>query len=231
VSINWNDLADHLEAIAKLLRDDGGFAPSAPTPTPIPDTPAPQPQVPPEYNDYLQKWVVAVVNPDRTAEVQGIAQRIQQNAARYQQVATAVGLTYWPLVGIVHNLESGMDFTTHLHNGDPLTDRTVHVPAGRPLGGSPPFTWEESAIDALREDQHWDRWTDWSIPGMAYRLERYNGLGYRNHGVPSPYLWAGSDQYVKGRYVADGQFDPESVSQQIGGMTVLKYLDTVVRVA
>ena len=41
-------------------------------------------------------------------------------------------------------------FDAHFHNGDPLTDRTKRVPAGRPKEGDPPFTWEQSAEDAIR---------------------------------------------------------------------------------
>jgi len=117
-----------------------------------------------------------------------------------------------------------MNFRTHLHNGDSLTDRTTHVPRGRPTLGYPPFTWEESAIDALSTDQHWNTWGDWTITGMAYLLEKYNGFGYRSKNTPSPYLWAGTSIYTSGKYVADHVFDPNAVSEQIGGMAILKFL-------
>ena len=42
-----------------------------------------------------------------------------------------------------------MRFDQHLHNGDPLSGRTTHVPPGRPRPASPPFTWEQSAHDAI----------------------------------------------------------------------------------
>jgi len=38
-------------------------------------------------------------------------------------------------------------FKLHLHNGDPLTARTVNVPKGRPKTGQPPFAWGISAKD------------------------------------------------------------------------------------
>ena len=104
--------------------------------------------------------------------------------------ATPVG-TPWYVVGVIHALESSLNFGRHLHNGDPLTARTVQVPAGRPKTGQPPFTWEASASDALRY-QGFDKWKDWSIPGTLFKLEGYNGFGYRDHhaDVPSPYLGA-----------------------------------------
>ena len=129
------------------------------------------------------------------------------------------------MVGIIHSLEAGGDFTRHLHNGDPLTARTTHVPAGRPKTGKPPFTWEQSAIDALR-GQGLAAWKDWSVPGTLFQLEGYNGFGYRDHhpDVPSPYLWSCSNHYTRGKYVADGRFSPTAVSQQVGAALLLKQL-------
>jgi hypothetical protein len=55
-------------------------------------------------------------------------------------------------------------------------------------------------------------------------LEKYNGLGYANKGIPSPYLWAGTDQYIKGKYVQDGKFNANYVDQQLGCAGILKFL-------
>lgn len=129
----------------------------------------------------------------------------------------------WYFIGILHAMESGFNFGGHLHNGDPLTARTVHVPAGRPLTGAPPFTWIDSARDALMFEglQHE---TEWTLPRVLYLFERYNGMGYRKRGVPSPYLWSFSNLYSKGKFVADGHFDPNAVSAQCGAAVMLKAL-------
>lgn len=129
----------------------------------------------------------------------------------------------WYFIGILHAMESGFNFGGHLHNGDPLTARTVHVPAGRPLTGSPPFTWIDSARDALMFEglQHE---TEWTLPRVLYLFERYNGMGYRKRGVPSPYLWSFSNIYSKGKFVADGHFDANAVSAQCGAAVMLKAL-------
>jgi lysozyme family protein len=194
----------------------------SPTPPPIEPTPEPPPTSPvPHAAEYAQYFSSMVIDSHRLSEIQGIAHKIQQGMSRYQTVAEAVGLTYWPLIGVIHNLESGCDFNTHLYNGDPLTARTVRPPVGRPTTGNPPFMWAFSAIDALRHEG-FDKWHDWTIIGMAYMLEKYNGFGYRPHGVPSPYLWAGSSIYTKGFYTDSG-FDPNLVSRQIGGMTMIRY--------
>ena len=120
-------------------------------------------------------------------------------------------------------MECGFNFGTHLHNGDPLTARTVHVPANRPAVGSPPFTWRDSASDALIFEG-FSQETAWSIPRMLYLFERYNGFGYRKLRVPSPYLWSFSNLYIKGKFVSDGHFDPDAVSAQSGAGVILKAL-------
>jgi hypothetical protein len=111
----------------------------------------------------------------------------------------------------------------HLHNGDPLTAKTVQVPKGRPIAGSAPYKWEVSAEDALTLDKV-HLWTDWSIPGMLFKFEGYNGYGYRKLTPPinSPYLWSFSNHYTKGKYVADGKFSPTAVSKQIGAAVFLR---------
>ncbi|XUM22232.1 hypothetical protein ACRAVF_00975 [Bradyrhizobium oligotrophicum S58] len=53
-------------------------------------------------------------------------------------------------------------------------------------------------------------------------LEQYNGLGYARRGVPSPYVWAGTDQYRAGKYVRDGVYDSQAVDRQPGCAGLLK---------
>lgn len=102
----------------------------------------------------------------------------------------------WVFVAVIHNRESGMDFTTHLGQGDPLSRATTHVPAGRgPFTGADAF--ERGAVDALVDcaPRAATANKDWSISGMLTYLERYNGLKYANVGRPSPYLWSGTTIY------------------------------------
>src|SRR5262249_26048617 len=103
------------------------------------------------------------------------------------------------------------------------TARTVNVPAGMPKTGAPPFTWEESATDALQA-RNLNHVTDWGLPGTLYQLEAYNGFGYRsNHPeVLTPYLWSFSSNYTSGKYVADHKFDPTAVSKQCGAAVLLR---------
>lgn len=148
------------------------------------------------------------------------ALRVLSGKDRYDFVAQKVNVPWW-LIGVIHSLEGSSNFKTHLHNGDPLTARTVHVPAGRPLKGNPPFSWETSAIDALNRVKLRDLTT---LEGQLDALERFNGTGYRNRGVNSPYLWSFSNHYKTGKYVSDGVYDPQAVSKQCGAAVVLKQL-------
>lgn len=177
-------------------------------------------------NEYIDLFSRMSIRPERATDVAAVARRITvaKNRAQYAAVEAQTGVP-WFVVGIIHNLECSGAFDRHLHNGDPLTDRTVHVPRGRPPTGDPPFKWVDSAIDALA-GRGVAKWADWSLPGVAFQLENYNGWGYRNNYpfVRSPYLWSFSNIYDRGKYVADGVFSPDAVSRQCGGLPLLSRL-------
>jgi lysozyme family protein len=170
---------------------------------------------------YQQLFDTCVVNPAHLSGINQVIARIMPNQARYRAISDPLGVP-WFFVALVHNLECGLRFDRHLHNGDPLTARTVQVPRGRPLVGNPPFTFEQSATDALRY-QGYANVRDWSLPAVLYRLEGYNGYGYHsvNPPVNSPYLWSYSQHYTKGKYVADHVYDPNAVSTQCGSAVIL----------
>jgi len=172
--------------------------------------------------EYGHLWQTCQVRPARMTEVDGLVDRMAEHKKRYRQAGKPNGVP-WHIVAVIHMLEGSGSFTTHLHNGDPLTARTVHVPKGRPRQGSPPFTWEESASDALVSDGL-SRWTDWSLSGALFVLERFNGFGYRKStiDIPTPYLWSFSNHYSRGKFVQDGVFSATAVSKQCGAAVLLK---------
>jgi len=151
---------------------------------------------------------------------QRVADKIRANKARYQTVSAKTGVP-WEVIGVIHYRESSLNFNTYLGNGEPLSRVTRLVPKGR----GPFSTWEEGAIDALvQAPPYAAKNKDWSYGGTLEIIERYNGLGYANKGIPSPYVWAGTDQYSHGKYVADGKFDPGYVDTQLGCAGILKFL-------
>lgn len=180
------------------------------------------PQLQAEYVAYFQ---AADVRQQWRGDLSFYVSRLNMHRPQYEAVGNALNIP-WYFIGCIHALESSFDFETHLFNGDPLTDRTVHVPRGQPE--APPadgvaYSWDESATAAMRFEG-FDLNTDWSLPRLLYRWERYNGMGYRSRGVPTPYLWSFSTLYESGRFVADHQFRPDAVSKQAGAATMLKEL-------
>lgn len=175
---------------------------------------------------YRVLWQTCIVDPARRLEVEHSITEIIRGAKQYHEVGDATGVP-WYVVGCLHLLECNCSFSHHLHNGDPLDRQTVHVPAERPpapwpiAGLSRDELWFHSALDALRIASM-DRWHDWSVPGILYNIERYNGFGYRSHDINSPYLWAASNHYVCGKYTADDKWSATAVSDQVGAAVVLR---------
>jgi lysozyme family protein len=157
-----------------------------------------------------KRWAVAKPKQDFSA----VAKRLIGATAkpRYQAVTMKTGVP-WAVIAVIHERECSQDWAGSLAQGDPWNRVSVHVPAGR----GPFASWEDAAIDALVDCAPYAaRNKDWSIGGALTTLEEYNGLGYAARGRPSPYIWSGTDQYVSGKYVRDGVYDPNAIDSQLG---------------
>ncbi|WP_298243723.1 hypothetical protein [uncultured Bradyrhizobium sp.] len=155
--------------------------------------------------------------PTRKAEAAKVALRLYKAKARYQAVERETGVP-WPAIAVIHERESSQDWRGSLAQGDPWDRVSVHVPARR----GPFASWEAAAIDALAKCPPFlARHKDWSVAAALTALETYNGLGYATRGMPSPYLWSGTDQYRAGKYVRDGVYDPGKVDPQLGCAALL----------
>ncbi len=172
-------------------------------------------------DEYVRFFLGADIS-EHGAAVGDMADRAMASRRRYEAVGNPLGIPWW-FIAAIHMLESTFNPNTHLHNGDPLGARTKRVPANRPATGNPPFTWEDSARDALAL-KRLGGLRDWSLPRALFRWETYNGWGYRSLGVPSPYLWSMSSIYGSGKFVADHVFDRRAVSKQCGAASLLKAL-------
>lgn len=172
--------------------------------------------------EYKKMFDGCTINAGRQGTVEALVTTLVANRARYKTAGDQLGMP-WHVVAVIHNMESSQNFKKHLHNGDPLTARTTHVPKGYPKTGSPPFTWEASAADALTL-HGFQNWHDWTVAGTLYQLECYNGTGYRLYhpGVKSPYLWSFSNWYVAGKYIADGTWSSTAKSDQCGAAVLLR---------
>lgn len=178
--------------------------------------------------EYRRLFDKCEIDSRSTGKVDQHVETLRKHRPRYEKVGASLRIP-WHFIGVIHALEAGFNFRTHLHNGDPLTGKTVQVPKGRPDTWNPPIEWEASADDALRIKK-FNEQTDWSLEQTLYRLELYNGFGYRSkrtaEGSPvyTPYLWSFTNQYQRGKYVRDGVWDPNYVSQQCGAGAMLKRL-------
>lgn len=144
--------------------------------------------------------------------------KIIQHKNRYESIGLASQIPWW-VIAVIHHRENGNDFSGVLHNGERIIGKGVKtklVPAGR----GPFSTFEEAAIDALSLTAA-SKVGTWNVPNSLDFLEKYNGLGYRKRGLPSPYLWSFTSKYVSGKYVKDGVFDSKAVDKQIGCVALM----------
>lgn len=191
---------------------------------------APLPPVSPSHrfadiaDEYAAWFAAAEIRAEHQESANWHLAMMRQSRPRYAALGKQVDVP-WQFIAAVHGLEASFNFRAHMHNGDyPLSQRTRQVPAGRPRAWLPPSSWEASALDAMRL-MGFAGQSDWSLPRMLYRLEAYNGFGYRHAKRASPYLWSFSTLYTRGKFVADGRYDPNARSKQCGAAVMLKVLD------
>src|SRR5258708_22069413 len=144
--------------------------------------------------DNANRWASAKVTRNFTA----IAKSLVDAKSRYSSVESKTSVP-WFVIAVIHERESSQNWGRSLAQGDPWNSVSIHVPAGR----GPFASWEAAAIDALVNCGPYlarKKWRD--VGEVLTNLELYNGAGYAGKGVPSPYLWAGTNQYVSGKYVA-----------------------------
>ncbi|MGO6676436.1 hypothetical protein [Rhizobium leguminosarum] len=197
-----------------------------------PDAPSVDPENPPvgKVPAVAKAWAEAYQNLWDTMDVRdsfksqalAIAKKIVNGQAKYAAAVQGTKIPWW-FIGVVHSMECGLKFSTHLHNGDPLTARTVKYPPNRPaIINGLPIDWVYSAKDAI-DYEKLKLVTDWSLSSVLYHWHRYNGIDnqYKKRQIPTPYLWSGSQHYVKGKYTSDHNFDPNAVSKQVGAAVIL----------
>jgi lysozyme family protein len=163
--------------------------------------------------EYVSLLATATVIPSRAREIDEVAHKLLGFLPRYATVAQRTGVPeIWQAT--IFEREAGSNFHLYFGNGDPLSRVTTHVPAHRgPFLG--PTAWEDGAIDALHVDRI-ETVANWDWPHFCYEGEIWNGLGPRNHGIHTGYLWGGMTPYKGGKYVRDGVWDPHYYDTQLG---------------
>ncbi len=168
-----------------------------------------------KWPELAKQWDRMSIKASRNAEFERIARRLISYKPRYEGVEKLTGVPWW-LIAVLHLRESDADFKTYLGNGEPLSRKTRLVPKGR----GPFKTWEDGAVDALRYDGL-SSVIDFRIEKALWLAENYNGLGYENRGLPSPYVWGGTNIQKPGKYVADGKWSGSVWDQQPGVAPIL----------
>lgn len=179
----------------------------------------PRPQAPIEASkSTIELWESCEIKPGRSLEIAADVIIMNRNKEKYKAVEARTNVP-WYFIACLHAREASLNFKTCLHNGDPLPGPTTHVPRGR----GPFDSWESAAVDALKLDGL-DKIKDHEIPTLLQAAEKFNGMGYKKRGLLSPYVWSYTTHYERGKYVADGKFDPNAVDRQIGVAAYLKYM-------
>lgn len=177
---------------------------------------------------YARDWDRMTIKPSRVAEFEHEAHKLLAAKARYVAIETALahddnaGNLHWWHIAVLHERESSADFSTYLGNGQSLARRTTLVPKGRgPFTGADAFL--HGALDALAIDGL-DKVLDWRVEKVLYYCELFNGAGYDGHGLPSPYIWGGTNIQQPGKYVSDGVFSKTTLDTQPGCAPLLATL-------
>lgn len=169
--------------------------------------------------------------PDAKARYQGVTDRITDLITAGQ---TELYPVPWWFIAIVSEREYGgpPKWDRQLGQGDPLNHASIHDPRGRG-----PFlihdddvtpghdAWTRGCLDALIDCAPFAaKWKLWTVGGTMTIFEEYNGLGYASRGVPSAYVWSGTDQYISGKYIADHVYRASAVDVQEGTAPILSMM-------
>lgn len=177
-----------------------------------------------KWPEYARQWNAMIVQPARLRAFQDTANEIILHKGIYQEIEISTGVR-WYHVAVMHERESSGDFKTYLGNGQPLARRTTIEPKGRgPFTG--PKAFLNGAIDALKIDGL-DKVKDWRLEKILYYCELFNGGGYSRRGLPSPYIWGGTNIQKRGKFVADHDFDAKVMDTQAGCAPLLWALQQI----
>jgi peptidoglycan hydrolase-like protein with peptidoglycan-binding domain/lysozyme family protein len=185
------------------------------------DRPHPTGELGRVYRDNESKAERAKFSAHYRGEVNSVMSEVKQHWSTIQKLANKADLPPGLVAGIWYR-ESSFNEHTYLQNGDPLGSPTTHVPRGIYFGK---HQFVEAATAALNS-LHWLKndlklhYGSTDKGAIATFAEYYNGLGYRSHGRASPYVYAGTDQYHGGMYVADGVFSAGTYDQRVGVLAV-----------
>lgn len=189
-----------------------------------------------KWHEYAKQWDTLIINPARITEARRAALYAVDNKEIYRTIELATGVP-WPMVAVDHRRESDRQdkqgnplFNTYLGNGQVLWQRTTIVPIGRgPFirqddAGRDPNALMKAFIEGGKDAYHIDKIDqvkDWKLEKILYYCELFNGAGYDARGLPSPYLWGGTNIQKPGKYIADHKWSGTAMDKQLGVAPIL----------
>lgn len=174
---------------------------------------------------YAELYSTMEILPKYASTLDWYKQRALKQKDLYTRSANLVENTIklkvpWQVIACLHAMEGSFDPAKQILNGEKWSRKTTLVPKGK----GPWSSFETSCIDAFRES-HWKGVDFTNVDSLLNAAERYNGIGYTKRCKASPYIWSFSNHGLgTGKYVADGKYDPNAISQQAGVACILKVL-------
>jgi len=167
---------------------------------------------------YHQRLLATVhVLPEAKDAALDIAYAILRNAWRYVAVERDTVVPF-EVVALIHHLDFGGSLKANMTTGEPWGRRDVN-------GNGPWLSWHSAAVDAMLEfrDPHSVFLYSHNVPASwLAALERHNGEGYWARGLPSAYVYAGTNHGVgTGFYGADGRYTEERDAGLVGAAPVI----------
>jgi lysozyme family protein len=129
----------------------------------------------------------------------------------------------WEFVALVHRMEASSDEDKQIMNGGLWKDQSV--------GSIKVTSFIQSATLNIKEFFRKYRTNPKVVlaspESILYWCEAWNGWGYRNKGLHSPYIIGGIESPLydmEGKYTKDGEFDSSAKTKQVGCAILLKHL-------
>jgi lysozyme family protein len=92
--------------------------------------------------EYENLFNTCIIKPEKMKVVEGIITKLTANRRRYETLSNDLGIP-WFVIAAIHNMEAGLSFDRHLHNGIHSQSRFMSLQEDQnPV--NPPFSWEEA---------------------------------------------------------------------------------------
>lgn len=164
---------------------------------------------------------LATMKVQRPLQVEHVARGLLPKMALYQEEQARCGVPA-ALLAALDQREDDASPECAIGQGNRWDRISTNVPRGKgPWPSKIDADLFYIAYDHLNDMEGQPSWT-W--PLVCFKGEAWNGFGPRDHGIRTGYLWAGTNLYVRGKYVADGQWDAAYVDTQLGIIPVMRRL-------